>query len=197
MAPDVVVHRQELLHTCMKNLLAANPHAPTLTPLLAFLNPAHVTCPLEQDTVTCSAAQEATPSTDSTPSAGPPSSRGVPLVGLQGWHGSRIRLLTDLPVRLTDREVLQRQQGCCAGCHGRLALPYLVSGWLGRLHRQVIRCCMCQLPQAVCAVCFIFLMLCSVVACYLGSGHSQVHACMQPTFPKLLIAFCCRVTWQT
>lgn len=153
MAPDVVVHRQELLHTCMQDLLAANPNAPTLTPLLAFLNPAHVTCPLEQDTVTNSATQEAAPGTGGTPSAGPPSSRGVPLGGLQGWHGSRIRLLTDLPVRLTDREVLQRQQGCCAGCSGRLALPYLASGWLARLHGQVIRCCMYQCLQALFAAC--------------------------------------------
>lgn len=162
MAPDVVVHRQELLHTCMQDLLAANPNARTLTPLLAFLNPAHVTCPMEQDTVTSSAtpsigsaAQEAAPGTGAPPSAGgAPRGRGVPRGGLQGWHGSRIRLLTDVPVRLTDREVLQRQQGCCAGCNGRLALPYLASGWLGRLHGQVCRCCMYQGLLALSAACF-------------------------------------------
>ena len=147
MAPDLVVHRQELLHACMQDLLAANSNAPAPASLVAFLNPTHITCPMEQDTVTTpaspftnSATHEAAPCTGSAPSADPDSSRGVHRGALHSWHGSRVRLLTDLPVRLTDREVLQRQQGCCAGCSDRLALPYFASSWLGQLHRRVSRC---------------------------------------------------------
>lgn len=145
MAPDVVVRRQELLHTCMQDLVAANPNAPALTPLVAFLNPAHITCPMEQDAATrsatsctSSAAHEAAPCTGSPLNADPASGRGSRTRAVQGHRGSRVQLLTDLPVRLTDREVLQRQQGCCAGCSGRLALPYFASSWLGQLHTQVI-----------------------------------------------------------
>ena len=135
MAPDVVVHRQQLLHSCMQDLMAANPNAPSLTPLLAFLNPQHITCPMEQNNVTSSATHEVSPI--SSPSVGPSSARGVPQGVLQGSCGSRVRLLTELPVRLTARELMQRQQGCCAGCTGRLTLPYLASGWLGHLHSKV------------------------------------------------------------
>ena len=137
MAPDVVVHRQELLHTCMQDLVAANPNAPTLTPLVAFLNPAHITCPMDPNTATSSVTPFMTYAADE---AAPFTSSALDMGALQGCHGSRVRLLTDLPVRLTDREVLQRQQGCCAGCKGRLALPYFASSWLGQLHRQV-SCC--------------------------------------------------------
>ena len=144
MAPGVVVRRQELLHSCMQDLVAANPNAPALTPLVAFLNPAHITCPMEQATATSSAApstssavHEAASCTGSAANAGPASCRGVKRGVLHGWHGSRVRLLTDLPVRLTDREVLLRQKACCAGCSGPLALPYFASSWLGHLHRQV------------------------------------------------------------
>ena len=131
----------------MQDLVAANPSAAALTPLVAFLNPAHITCPMDQDAATTSAtsrtssaAHEAAPCTGSAPNADPTSGRGVHTGAAQGRHGSRVRLLTDLPVRLTDREVLQRQQGCCAGCSAPVALPYFASSWLGQLHRQVSHC---------------------------------------------------------
>ena len=121
MAPEVVTHRLELLHTCMQDLIATNPDVPSFSSLRAFLDPRHITCPDQQDTSTMTGSAVGT-------TAGPDPSIGQ---GLQG-RGSRIRLLTDLPVRLTDRELMQRQQGCCAGC-----TQPLPSGWLGRLHSKV------------------------------------------------------------
>ena len=130
MAPEVVAHRQELLHACMQDLIATNPEALSLSSLRAFLDPQHITCPDEQDTSTMSSsANGLTAGRDS--SVGQGLAKGRSQGGLQG-HGSRIRLLTDLPVSLTDRELIQRQQGCCAGC-----TQPLPSGWLGRLHSKV------------------------------------------------------------
>ncbi|KAL0027155.1 hypothetical protein WJX79_010685 [Trebouxia sp. C0005] len=42
-APHVVIQRQELLHTCLQELLALNSQSPTLSPLLAFLDPSLIT----------------------------------------------------------------------------------------------------------------------------------------------------------
>lgn len=172
MAPDVVVHRQELLHTCMQDLVATNPHASTLPPLLAFLDPAYTTCPMEQDTVpsaaTSSAISRAATAATAGGSTGPSGSRPCPGAGLQGTCGSRIRLVTEVPVRLSERELMQRQRGCCAGCGMALPHTYLASAWLGRLHSKVSCMYSCTLPSADAVAAYIKGLL---LALELGCSH--------------------------
>ena len=127
LAPELVMWRQELLHTCMQDLLGGNPDIITSPSLLAFLDPAYVTCPVVHTTV----------STPTHPS--PPRSSHQPDHQMSSSrhknHGSRIRLLTDLPVSFTDKEQMLRQQSQCAECSQ--SLPLLGISWLGRTSAKV------------------------------------------------------------
>ena len=145
--PDVVVQRQELLHTCMQDLMALNPQGPTLTPLLAFLDPAHITCPIDSTTPISTSRQQPEPMGSQ---LAVPGSIGV---GFSN-HGRRVRLLTELPVRFTDRELMLRQQGQCAEC-GQ-GLPAVGISWLGRTSSKVgcMGACSEGLQQQSCLVGF-------------------------------------------
>ena len=112
----------------MQDLLALNPQGPTLTPLLAFLDPAHVTCPLDLPTVVSTPGQQPEPMGSQQPLPGSIGS------GFSN-HGRRVRLLTELPVRFTDRELMLRQHGQCAEC-GQ-GLPTVGLSWLGRTSSKV------------------------------------------------------------
>ena len=117
----MVIQRQELLHTCLQDLLALNPQSPALSPLLAFLDPSLITCPADIP-VDSTPVQQASVSTQQ------PTQDSIS--ASSGKHGSRIRLLTDTPVRFTDKELMLRQQGQCAECEK--ALPAVGTSWLGR-----------------------------------------------------------------
>ena len=135
MAPDVVVQRQELLHTCMHDLLATNPQAPTATPLQAFLDPAHITCPTDTTPSGSSSHQQSSTNQHLHPQtslARPPE------------RGSRIQLLTDLPLRCSDKELMLRQHGRCAGCDQ--AVPPLQLSWLGRASSSQVGCTATHTP---------------------------------------------------
>jgi len=127
-APHVVIQRQELLHTCLQDLLALNPQGPTLTPLLAFLDPSLITCPVDSTPI-----QQASGSTQQTTQDS--------IYASSEKHGSRIRLLTDAPVRFTDKELMLRQQGHCAEC-GK-PLPAVGTSWLGRTSSKAGFQCAC------------------------------------------------------
>ncbi|DBA70284.1 TPA: hypothetical protein ACH3X2_012181 [Trebouxia sp. C0005] len=129
-APHVVIQRQELLHTCLQELLALNSQSPTLSPLLAFLDPSLITCPV--DTVV-----DTTPIQHASGSAQQPTQDSISASSEK--HGSRIRLLTDAPVRFTDRELMLRQQGRCAECGE--TLPAVGTSWLGRTSSKAARRC--------------------------------------------------------
>jgi len=126
-APQVVIQRQELLHTCLQDLLALNPLGPTLSPLLAFLDPSLITCPVD------------TPVHQDSVSAQQPTQESISASSEK--HGSRIRLLTDEPVKFTDKELMLRQQGQCAECGS--ALPALGTSWLGRTSSKAGFPCAC------------------------------------------------------
>ena len=127
----MIIQRQELLHTCLQDLLTLNSQGPASSPLLAFLDPSLITCPV--DTIVHSTAvQQASVSTQQ------PTQDSIS--GISEKHGSRMRLLTDAPVRFTDKELMLRQQGQCAEC-GK-ALPAMGTSWLGRTSSKAGSVCM-------------------------------------------------------
>ena len=128
----MVTQRQELLHTCLQDLLALNPRGSALSPLLAFLDPSLITCPV--NTVV-----DSTPFHQASVSTQQPTQESISASSEK--HGSRIRLLTDAPVRFTDKELMLRQQGQCAQC-GR-ALPPVGTSWLGRTSSKAGSRCAC------------------------------------------------------
>ena len=133
-APHVVTQRQELLHTCLQDLLTLNPQGPALSPLLAFLDPSLITCPMETP-VDSTLVQQASVSTQQ------PAHNSISASSENEKHGSRMRLLTDAPVRFTDKELMLRQQGQCAEC-GK-ALPAVGISWLGHTSSKAGFLCAC------------------------------------------------------
>ncbi len=135
----MITQRQELLHTCLQDLLTLNPQGPTLSPLLAFLDPSFITCPLDTPV-------NSTPFQQASASAQPPTQDNISASSEK--HGSRMRLLTDAPVRFTDKELMLRQQGQCAEC-GK-ALPAVGTSWLGRTSSKAGSQCACIIHFILC-----------------------------------------------
>ncbi|KAK9868428.1 hypothetical protein WJX84_000982 [Apatococcus fuscideae] len=165
LAPDIVLARQQLLQTCLNDVLASHGDLSQAPELLLFLSPTE--------------AQPSGPSGWFSGSARPSSSAGVALPEKQGsseegrssrsgwsskltglWQqrpsadssaglpagdspaatehpqpessapsatgfrpGKRIKLMTELPLELSEAELMSQQEGACAGCGALLAEP--------------------------------------------------------------------------
>ncbi len=130
----MITQRQELLHTCLQDLLTLNPQGPTLSPLLAFLDSSLITCPVDTN-------PDSTPVQQASVRTQQPTPDNISASCENEKHGSRMRLLTDAPVRFTDKELMLRQQGQCAEC-GK-ALPAVGTSWLGRTSSKAGSLCAC------------------------------------------------------